>query len=379
MPLPLIPIVVGAASLAAGALGLKKGYEAKKTFDEARQIAERAQRRYDSHIKELDSKRKSVNNALESLGEYKKKVFVETLTYVVQQVKNARSSAEGFDEQISSIDIKEVDLFERELTEISALDLSSGAARGLAAGAAGAFGAYGTVGLVASASTGTAISSLAGAAATKATLAWLGGGSLATGGLGIVGGTWILGGLVAGPALAITGYTLASKAEEALTSAEEYKAEVNKAIAELKTPFLLLDEIQSNIDEVRYVLSELAARFSDAKLDHEKNLKIEGGWQTAQVATSESNHQDEINQRREKRICNLIAFGKSIKAVVCEPLLDVNGAATKGFRTRITGIVKVESIDGMMKPCTSCGNQISTILRICPECNNPQDAQAESS
>ena len=45
------------------------------------------------------------------------------------------------------------------------------------------------------ASTGTSIASLSGAAATNATLAFFGGGSLAAGGLGMAGGTAVLGGL----------------------------------------------------------------------------------------------------------------------------------------------------------------------------------------
>lgn len=45
------------------------------------------------------------------------------------------------------------------------------------------------------ASTGTAIATLSGAAATKATLASIGGGTLATGGLGVTGGALILGGI----------------------------------------------------------------------------------------------------------------------------------------------------------------------------------------
>lgn len=188
MVLPLIPLAAGAVSLAAGALGLKKGLNAKKIFEEARKIGENSQRQYRKSIEELDEKRNSVNGELESLGKLKKKVFTETLGYVVQQVKNARSSVDGIDEEITYIEVKEIDIFDRDLTEISGLDISAGSAQGLAAGSAGAFGAYGAVGLVASASTGTAISSLSGVAATNATLAWLGGGSLATGGLGIAGG-----------------------------------------------------------------------------------------------------------------------------------------------------------------------------------------------
>lgn len=377
MVLPLIPLAAGAASLAAGALGLKKGYDAKKIFEEAREIGEIAERRYRNRVKDLDKKRDLVNQELENLGEFKKKVFVETLGYVVQQVKNARSSVEGIDEQIICIDIREVDIFDKELTEISALDISTGAAQGLTAGTAGAFGAYGTVGLIASASTGTAISSLSGAAATNATLAWLGGGSLASGGLGIAGGTWVLGGLVAGPALAIAGYTLASKAEEALTKAEEYKAEVDQAIAELQAPTLLLDAIQSNIDDTRYVLQELVLRFSEARLDYENSLRKENGWRKWLAKILGKDYQNRLNQQRDKRLANLVAFGKSIKAVVSEPLLDSSGAATQGFNARIAGVVQVESIDEKKKSCISCGKQLSAITRICPECNESQDAPPE--
>lgn len=373
MVLPAIPLIVGAVSAAAGALGLKKGFDAKKVFEEAREIGENAQRRYKRRIDELNKKRTSVNQELESLGEFKKKAFVDTLGYVVQQLKNARSSVAGFDEQITCIDTKEVDIFDKELTEISALDISTGAAQGLTAGTAGAFGAYGTVGLLASASTGTAISSLSGAAATNATLAWLGGGSLASGGLGIAGGTWVLGGLVAGPALAIAGYALASKAEEALTKAEEYKAEVKQAIAELESPTLLLDAIQSNIDDTRYVIQELLQRFADARHDYENHLKKENGWRKWLVKILGKGYQNRLNQQRDKRLANLVAFGKSIKAVISEPLLDSTGAATQGFNARIAGVVQVESIEEKKKSCIHCAKQISAITRICPECHESQD------
>ncbi|WP_351078154.1 hypothetical protein [Shewanella sp. CAL98-MNA-CIBAN-0140] len=74
---------------------------------------------------------------------------------------------------------------------------------GLVGGTA-ALGAWGVVTVVGSASTGTAISSLSGVAATNATLAWFGGGSLATGGAGMAGGFWVLGGIVAAPMIYFT-------------------------------------------------------------------------------------------------------------------------------------------------------------------------------
>lgn len=93
----------------------------------------------------------------------------------------------------------------RFLKKTLALRSAAGAA---AAGTAAYTGALGLMTLLGSASTGTALSSLTGAAYWNATLAAFGGGSLATGGLGIAGGTVVLGGLVALPALA-GGYLLA--------------------------------------------------------------------------------------------------------------------------------------------------------------------------
>jgi len=271
-------------------------------MEQAREIGEEAQQNYDEKIKELDEIRNFVNKELCSLGEYKKDIFQKTIGYIVCQVKNARSSIQGFDEHITSIDIREVDIFDRDLAQLSALDISNGAAQGFVSGAAGALGAYGAVGLLASASTGTAISTLSGAAATNATLAWLGGGSLAAGGLGVAGGTWVLGGLVAGPALAIAGYRLASKAEEALTKAEEYKAKVEEAIAELETPKLLLDAIQSNIDDTKYVLAELIKRFDKIKKDYDKHLLKDRGWRKLWGSIRGSAYRKNILRTREKKL-----------------------------------------------------------------------------
>ena len=62
-----------------------------------------------------------------------------------------------------------------------------------------ALGAWGLVSMIGSASTGTTLSSLSGIAATNATLAWFGGGSLASGGAGMIGGFWAISGIVAAP------------------------------------------------------------------------------------------------------------------------------------------------------------------------------------
>lgn len=98
-------------------------------------------------------------------------------------------------------------------TEIACGTLTGFTAGGMT-GALVGFGAYSLVGVLGTAGTGTAISSLSGAAAVNATLAWLGGGTLAAGGLGMTGGMIALAGIVAVPALLITGISLGAKSEK---------------------------------------------------------------------------------------------------------------------------------------------------------------------
>lgn len=134
--------------------------------------------------------------------------------------------------------------FEKLKTDVLNIkNVIGGGVASLVGGALAGFGAYGGVGLLATASTGTAISTLSGAAATNATLAWLGGGSLASGGLGVAGGTMVLGGLVTGPALAVAVWVMASSAEKAKNDAY---TNLNKARAiekSNKTIILQLEKV----------------------------------------------------------------------------------------------------------------------------------------
>ncbi|WJJ93616.1 hypothetical protein [Neopusillimonas aromaticivorans] len=112
------------------------------------------------------------------------------------------------------------------------------------------------------ASTGTAISSLAGAAATKATLAAIGGGSLATGGMGIAGGTAILGAAVAAPVLAIAGWAYNSHGEEALRNARKADQEVKAAIKKLARAIKQLAATEGYTRKIKQALLSIHDQFS---------------------------------------------------------------------------------------------------------------------
>ena len=88
---------------------------------------------------------------------------------------------------------------------------------------------YGGAMMFASASTGTAIAVLSGAAKTNATLAWFGGGSIKSGGLGMAGGKIMLAGIVLVPILGVAALITSAKSKEKLAEAKKVNAEAKEA------------------------------------------------------------------------------------------------------------------------------------------------------
>lgn len=142
----------------------------------------------------------------------------------------------------------------REQTQVSVLrtltESTAGAIAGVGVGAGTAAGVFAAVSAAATASTGTAIASLSGAAASSATLAWLGGGSLAAGGIGVAGGTAVLTGIVALPALLAVGGVLVWKGRKLR---REAGAEAEK-----------LDAAQQALEDIQDALPR-AERWNDAQ------------------------------------------------------------------------------------------------------------------
>lgn len=264
-----LPIILWGAAAALGATGVFKGAKAVSNMSDAKEIGELAENKYNKSVKSLERAKEKTNSELEELGRLKLNIFTNQIKHtvdVIKKYKDASSKLENFGSFISIDELKEM-----EKMVLNSLKLESGLLNGVSGGALAGFGAYSSVGLLASASTGTAISSLSGVAATNATLAWLGGGSIASGGFGMAGGMMALGGIVAGPALAIGGFMLASKAEEALTQAAEYSADVDIAVSQIKTIKATLKGIQQNANEVTYTLNKLIERFEVMKVDDNSN------------------------------------------------------------------------------------------------------------
>lgn len=343
MPFPLVPIVFGTVSTILAGLGIKKGLDAKKVFEKAKSIGSTAEQKHREAVAEFNSGLRQVIERTESLGNKKLEYVTQTAQILVKLIDNAHAKAEVSEWVLDDgliEGIKEISRLKDSQGQIKSLELIGNAGDAISSAALGAYGIYGAVSALATASTGTSIAQLSGAAATKATLAWFGGGSLATGGLGVAGGTWVLGGLVAGPALAIVGFRLASKAEEALTKAEEYAAEVEQKLAEIKKAQVIVDALEARIEEVERTLDWLMDAFNRLKDQYfaipEDTFNAE--WTTKTLS------QEELYRALQK----LIQLYLAIKQVVEMPLLDNDGRPVEGIKERCRQIVEI--VSASLKP-----------------------------
>lgn len=293
MPLPLV--LWGAAALLAGT-GVVKGVGAMNNFDEAKKIGKEAEEHHEDAKSSLDKQRKKTNADFEKLGAIKLSVFTNQIKHLVETVKKSgkesRSQLSQFEQKFSVEDLKEM-----ESMVVSSLKIEHGAAAAAISGLGGA-----------------GIAGLGGTAATNATLAWLGGGSLATGGAGIAGGAIALGGIVLSPALAIGGFVLASKAEGALTKAREYEASVDIAIAKIEASEIILAGLSSNAREMATVLIETAQRFDNVKVNDAKNKKA---------------------------FEQMLILGSALKNIANTPIMENDGTASKNIKSKISGYLKI--------------------------------------
>lgn len=306
-----IPALLWGAAVALGATGALKGLEAIGTSSIAQETGEKAERLYKRRQRRLNVVRDETNDKFEELGKLKMKITnnqIKHIVSVIKQKKNASSVIKDFN---SVFTIEEIKQMEKMVNK--SLELESGLLQGATVGALVGLGAYGSIPLFATASTGTAISALSGAAATNATLAWLGGGSLAAGGFGVAGGMLALGGIIAGPALAVGGFFMAGKAEEALTQAKAYEAEVHEAVEKLELIENGLQGLQKNAEEIADTLNALVERFEQVK----------------------------VNSINDDNFQKMLIIGKAIKAVIDYKIIENDGSPVPNVRHFCSGYLKV--------------------------------------
>lgn len=190
-------------------------------------------------------------------------------------------------------------------------------------GALGAVAAMGTpvlvtsgVGALATASTGTAISSLSGVTATNATLAWLGGGSLASGGGGMAAGATVLSGITvgatAGVGLIAAGIIASTYYSKKLTEVKEYQNHVETHVSDMEVLWDILDGINIRTNELSDVTKKLEIRLH-SEIDFLEPLAID--------YITENMYYNSVFQR-----VGLLA--KSMSELAQTPLLDETGSTS---------------------------------------------------
>lgn len=263
MPL-FIPFLIGGVAVALGATGVKKGVDGASDLRAAEAMGREAEQRHARAVRRVEAASANVNADAARYGDFKLETRRETFGRLLRLMEKLERKA-GLDRArfLRELAVRrdEIEAFRADALE--AQHVAAGFLQAGLGGATAASAAYGLAGSIGVASTGAAISGLSGAAATSASLAWLGGGSLAAGGFGMAGGMVVLGGVVAGPALALGGFMIADRGERALTQARHYVAKVDRTVEDFESAVMFMAQVRRRIAELQAVLGGLRARLDD--------------------------------------------------------------------------------------------------------------------
>lgn len=319
MPIPfLVPIAIAIASGAAATAGVGSGASAVHKNNKAQSIKAASQAQYDFASENTDFAARRSNKGLEELGKKKLDILdgsIDRFMKAFGQIHNVK-----FDGALGDFNgccIDEQELIEMQKMSSLATSVLGGIVGGAGAGALAAFGAYSATMTFATASTGTAIATLSGAAATNATLAFLGGGALAAGGGGIALGTTVLGGAVAGPAIAVLGIVMNATASKNLDNAYSDKAKTHEAIEGLKLVETLCNSIYARTKLFSALLVNLDMYLERAVNELERIINTCGNDYAA------------YNEQDQAAVAMSVSLAKTIKKVLDTPILDEGGALTK--------------------------------------------------
>ncbi len=299
----VLPIILAGAAIASGIGGLVKGAQSVSKNAEAKDLYVKAQKMFEDAKRDLEDSKIDTTNSLAELGTLKLNIWDQQLgrfVYLLEQVKDVQIEGDVALDQNLQSQISKDEISEMKDLSLKAGEVVAGGFQSLGAGALAGVASYGGAMMFATASTGTAIGTLSGVAATNATLAWFGGGSLAAGGMGMAGGATVLGGIVAGPIIAVGGLLMAAKSRKNLAEAESVMAEANAAVEEMKNAISMLRAIKTISVQFTDTIKEIEKKLI-CSLDNLENVLLEA---------------DEVKSRSFIfRIKKLVAslFGKNIK------------------------------------------------------------------
>lgn len=329
-----IPLIIGAVAAAAGIYGAAKGVSGAMDHSNAKDINNDARSLVDSANLKVEEQRKATNAVLEDYGQRKLRAFngvVADFIETFERLKNIELSQSPELDKLNAGDFSNKTLTGLRQDYQALKDAGLGLGAGMGGGAALAFGAYNGTMLLATASTGTAISSLGGVAATNATLAWLGGGSLAAGGYGMAGGMMVLGGIVAGPALAIFGHVLGNKGEEALNNA---RSNLEQARTINDQAELMAGKLRT-IEQITSMANTTFSKISSQLRRTVGELKkiIENNGVDYRTFSDES----------KEVVFRSVKFAQLLKAMIDTAILDQDGNLVLATEKRIQDVAAVAS------------------------------------
>ena len=325
MPLPLI---LGGLALIAGAFGVKKGVDAHSDNKEAGSLRQKAKREFDKAKSKLNEAREACNSDLETLGQCRLELQKQSLGRFESLFREFGNTV-----FLKQADLEQAGFSEERLQKIRELSTTAGEVLGagvatLGSGVLVGVGSYGAATMLATASTGTAISTLSGVAATNATVAWFGGGALAAGGSGIAAGTAVLGGIVAGPVLAVGGMLMAAKARENLANAKRSLAEAEKEAGEMNAARAVVEAIAAVARQFQEVSMRMDHRFTvildDLETVIERKRRL---WRWLPWKRPINFKRLSESDQRLGHVAYL--FAQTFQAVLVEPLLTKEGALSE--------------------------------------------------
>ena len=243
----------------------------------------------------------------------------QTLNHFVEvfdQIHNVKLKDSVMLDELSKFHLDKQGLIQiRELGNM-ATSVIKGLVGGAGAGALTAFGAYSATMTFAAASTGTAIACLSGVAATNAILAFLGGGAIAAGGGGMALGSTILGGAVAGPAIAILGVVMNASASKNLDNAYSNKYKAEEAVESLKVVKALCNGISKRSD----MFISLISKLDDILIELTAQLEV--------IVNVRGTNYARYNEKEQGVVAMSISVAEAIKIVLGTPILTEDGQLT---------------------------------------------------
>jgi hypothetical protein len=273
MPLPVLLVAGGLVAVAAS--GVAAGVDGLRRTSDARSRVAAAREQVVSAASDAEAAWAEADEHVRAYGELQLQVQVDTLgAWAGWLEENERKVREFEGHLVDGVTVPPFDLPELQLQVVEAQRmLSSGVSAGVA-GALARQAALAGVRSLATAGTGTAISGLSGAAAKSATLAWLGGGTISSGGGGVALGTIMAHSIAGAPALLVVGLGLNVQGHRAQTRARTIEAECRVEAARLETQQLLIERLEVRVAELEEVLHELDKQASEA-LDELRQVEFD--------------------------------------------------------------------------------------------------------